>query len=200
MGYDKLLFILSGPQSHGGMIFGHNTVYKGESNPHSSWWPWWGPYNTNLFWSLGEFLGVPSPTPQPLNPTLRQRQEAESHQTPQTENQEVILAELQRLDIEVKDRWEQREITIPSDPSDANWGLKREICEEGGYNSTVYAGKSLLFTSYLTNEIWNDKESLLVWVISDGSKVVCVYKSVLPGSNLAPGIFSVKGNPNIKKR
>jgi len=199
-GYDRVVFILrtQGHYNYSG-IFGHNIKYKESPNPHRSWWPWWGPYNKTLFWDLGEFLDVPGPTPPPTGQTRRQSQ-ITSGQTSPIKNQNILLAELQRLDIEVKDQWGQGELRIPSILTDANWGLKKEICKEGGYNLTAYAGKTLLFTSYLTNEILNNEESLLVWILNDGNEIACVYKTVLESSSLIPGVFSIRENPNIRKR
>ncbi len=112
----------------------------------------------------------------------------------------VILSELQRLNIEVTGASKQIELELPSVLSDANWGLKKIICEEGGYNLSAYAGKTILFTSYPINEVWNNTEPLNVWVATSEDKIVCVYKAVRENSMVAPGIFSIKENSNIKKK
>ncbi len=120
--------------------------------------------------------------------------------TPTPESKNSVLSELQRLNIQVTGQEKQIELELPPILSDANWGMKKIICEEGGYNLSAYAGKTLLFTSYPINEVWNSTEPLNVWIVTSGDKIVCVYKTVGENSNAAPGIFSIKENPSIKKK
>jgi hypothetical protein len=110
---------------------------------------------------------------------------------------DVILSELKRLNIEVTGSAKQIEIQLPTELTGPNWGFKKIICEEAGYDLSAYAGRKVLFTYFPINEKWNLKEPLNVWVISNGEKIICVYKTVREDSNLAPGIFPVE-NP-IKK-
>src|SRR3989338_1553456 len=119
---------------------------------------------------------------------------------PKTVNSNIVLSALQRLNIEVTGQPKQVELELPSNLSDANWGMKKTVCEEGGYNLSAYAGKTLLFTSYPINEVWNNTEPLNVWVATSGDTLVCVYKAVRENSMVAPGIFSIKENSNIKKK
>ena len=116
------------------------------------------------------------------------------------ENQNEIMSELKKLNITATGKPEQMELQLPEILSDDNWGVKKIACEEGGYNLSVYAGKTILLTKYSTNEIYDNAEPLDVWVVSSGEKVVCVYKTVVKNSNMAPGVFSVKENPSIKIR
>ena len=116
------------------------------------------------------------------------------------ENNNIVLSELQKLNIEVTGQPKQVELELPAALSDANWGLKKIVCGEGGYNLSAYVGQTVLLTQYLTNEIYNNTEPLNVWVVSSGGKIVCVYKTVTENSNMAPGVFSVKENPLIKKK
>jgi len=127
-------------------------------------------------------------------------------QTPETRStvipdntKETVLIELQKLDIQITGSSKELQLQLPSTLSDANWGMKKAICEEGGYTLSIYAGKTLLFTSYPINEIWNNIEPLNVWVASDGDQIACVYKAVSENSMTAPGIFSIKPNPSIRK-
>ena len=110
------------------------------------------------------------------------------------------MLELERLNIQATGQFKQIQLELPSHLSDANWGMKKTICEEGGYNLSSYAGKTLLFTSYSINEVWNNTEPLNVWIATIGEKIVCVYKTVRENSMVAPGIFSIKENSNIKKK
>jgi len=107
---------------------------------------------------------------------------------------DAIVAELQKLNIVVTGPAKQIEIQVPNELSGPNWGLKKIICEEGGYNLSSCAGKKVLFTYFPINERWNLIEPLNVLVVSDGDKIICVYKAVREDSSVAPGVFSVK-NP-----
>lgn len=118
----------------------------------------------------------------------------------EAENKNIILSELEKLNIIIAGQPEQIKLKLPSILSDANWGLKKIVCEEGGYNLSAYAGQTVLLTQYLTNEVYGNTEPLNVWVISSGGQVVCVYKTVTENSTMEPGVFSVKENSSIKKK
>ena len=115
-------------------------------------------------------------------------------------NENVILSELERLNIQTIGSSKQIQLKLPSMLSDANWEMKKIVCEEGGYDLSFYSNKTLLFTYYPINEVWDNTEPLNVWIVSDNDKVVCVYKAVREDSIVIPGIFSVKENPNINKK
>ena len=104
---------------------------------------------------------------------------------------DTVLLELRRLNIEVMGQSEQVEIELPPTLSGPNWGLKKALCEKGGYNLSASSGKKLLFTSYAINELWNNEEPLDVRVVSNGHDIACVYKSVRGNSQVTPGIFPV---------
>lgn len=111
------------------------------------------------------------------------------------------LSELQRLNIQVTGGpLKQLQLDVPPVLSDANWGMKQLICKEGGYDLSAYAGKTLSYTCYPTNEIYANIDPLNVWIVSNGDEIVCIYKTVTESSGLAPGIFSVKEHLNIRKK
>jgi len=107
---------------------------------------------------------------------------------------DVILSELKRLNIKITGPAKKIETELPTALSDANWGLKKTICEEGGYNLSDYAGEKVSLTCFPISERYNIIEPLNVWVVSSGDKIVCVYKKVREHSNMIPGVFPVK-NP-----
>jgi len=113
-------------------------------------------------------------------------------------NEAIIVAELRRLNMATGGAPEQMNVQLPSELSDANWGLKASVCQEGGYDLYAYAGKDVLLTSYPINQKYNNTEFLQAWVVTSGDKVVCVYRTVMDGSALTPGVFSVKDNPLIR--
>lgn len=101
-----------------------------------------------------------------------------------------ILSELDNLNIVTMGQPTQQEIMLPSDLSGANWGLKKTVCEQGGYDLSSFAGKSVLLTSYSIEEKYKN-EPLEVWIITSGETIVCVYKAVGENSQLTPGVFPV---------
>jgi hypothetical protein len=113
---------------------------------------------------------------------------------------DALLAELKRLKIEVAGpATKQIDVQLPPKLSDANWGLKKIICEQGGYDLSAYAGKKVTLSCFSMREKYNSKESLNVWVVSSGDNIACVYKAVGEGSSMAPGVFSVE-NPKAKEQ
>ncbi len=105
----------------------------------------------------------------------------------------AILSELQKLNIQAAGPATSLTISVPSDLSGPNWGMKKAVCQDGGYNLSTHAGKPLLFTSYPINEVGpGNSGPLNVWIISDQNQIVCVYKAVNQNSTLTPGIYSVK--------
>lgn len=110
---------------------------------------------------------------------------------PKVSGGKAVLSELKRLNIKVVGRPKQRKMELPAALSGPNWGLKKQICEEGGYDLAPYAGRSVLLTSYPIAEKYGD-EALDVWIVSSGGRIACVYKAVRESSNMAPGIFPAK--------
>lgn len=116
------------------------------------------------------------------------------------EGRGAILSELKKLNITAIEKTKEMEYKLPENLSDAGWYIKKIICEEGGYDLSPYAGKTVLLTRHSTNEVYDNTEPLDAWVVSSKGKVVCVYKTVTENSTMAPGVFSVKENPLIKKK
>ncbi|OGZ64432.1 MAG: hypothetical protein A2998_00845 [Candidatus Staskawiczbacteria bacterium RIFCSPLOWO2_01_FULL_37_25b] len=116
------------------------------------------------------------------------------------ENQNEITSELKKLNITPVEKTKEMEYNLPENLSDAGWYVKKIICEDGGYDLSPYAGKTVLLTRYSTNEVYDNTEPLDVWAVSSKGKVVCVYKTVTENSAMAPGVFSVKENPMIKTK
>jgi hypothetical protein len=113
---------------------------------------------------------------------------------------DAMLSELKRLKIDVAGPpVKQFETQLPPALSDANWGLKKIICEQGGYDLSPYAGKKVSLSCFPISEKYRSTELLNAWVVSSGDKVVCVYKAVRDNSSMAPGVFAVE-NPNAKEQ
>jgi len=105
-------------------------------------------------------------------------------------DRDIILSELKRLDIKIVSQPKQIELQLPLAFTDSNWSLKKAVCEEGEYDLSPYAGKSVLLTSYPILEKY-ENEPLDVWIVTIGDKIVCVYKAVREDSGLAPGVFPI---------
>jgi hypothetical protein len=111
---------------------------------------------------------------------------------------DVILSELKRLNIEVTGPVKQIETQLPTELSGPDWGLKKNICEQSGYNLSAYAGKNVSLACFPISERYDFKEPLNVWVVSSEDKIICVYKTVREDSDMAPGVFPVE-NPEVKE-
>ena len=112
----------------------------------------------------------------------------------------VILSELKRLKIKVTGSAKQIEAQLPIKLSGADWGLKKIVCEQGGYDLSAYAGKKVSLIRFPISEKYAS-EPLNVWVVSCNDKIACVYKAVREGSNLVPGVFPIenlKANEQFK--
>lgn len=129
--------------------------------------------------------------------------------SPEVKNKDVILSELERLNIEVVGQPKHIEIELPFNLSGPNWGLKKTICEEGGYDLTKYVNRDVVITSYdVINEVYEHTDRsgiveefpLRAQIMVVDNEIACVYKIVREDTTLAPGIFSVKQYPYIKKK
>ncbi len=101
-------------------------------------------------------------------------------------NDQVVLGEIERLDLTVTGEAVVADIRLPYVLSGPDWGLKKEICEEGGYDLAYHAGQKLYLTSYSLEETCNG-EPLEIKLLSDNSTCVCAYKTGL----MVPGLFAV---------
>lgn len=79
----------------------------------------------------------------------------------------------------------------------AEWGIIEDICNEGGYNLTKYAGQTIELDSYSISEMY-DNVPLNAHIISSiNGEIICVYKSMRGENTYAPGVFPV--NNSISK-
>lgn len=108
------------------------------------------------------------------------------------EKSSSTFSELVRLHITVDENSiRQEEITLPLKLSDANWGLKQQVCKKAGYDLTAFAGQKLLFTSYSIIDSSAETDKKIAWVASKGEKIACVYKTAA-NTNILPGVYSAK--------
>jgi len=103
---------------------------------------------------------------------------------------ETVLDELESLGIKTSGDAEIMQSTLPEELNDANWGLKSEVCKEGGYDLDPYAGQTVTLTSFDIPQSC-DGELLRVWVVTKNDVVICVYLTVREDSSAAPGVYSV---------
>ncbi len=114
----------------------------------------------------------------------------------QPQKEILIQEELAKVGIRTSGFNKQLSFNLPETLSDANWGLKKIICEEGGYDLAKYANQTVDFYSYSSNRYYENGR-LNVWVITNENEVICVYLTVDESSGLIPGIFSVN-DPNVR--
>jgi hypothetical protein len=83
------------------------------------------------------------------------------------------------------------DVSLPSDlASSANWGVKEVECREGGYDLSAVAGKTVCLVSFATTTVCQDQPTD-AWVVMSDGIVRCIYQAVRPGSDSAPGVYSV---------
>ncbi len=70
--------------------------------------------------------------------------------------------------------------------SGPNWGVKDIECEEGGYDLSSVAGKTVCLVSFDSTELCQDLPAR-VWVVMSDGVVRCIYKSAFA----TPGVYSV---------
>jgi hypothetical protein len=113
----------------------------------------------------------------------------------QPQKETLIQEELDKVGIQTSGFNKQLSLNLPETLSDANWGLKKIVCEEGGFDLAKYANQAVNIYSYRSNRYY-ENEQLNVWVVTNENEIVCVYLTVGETSGLVPGVFSVK-DPNV---
>jgi hypothetical protein len=83
-----------------------------------------------------------------------------------------------------------QEITLPDEFTGPNWGIKADACEAGGYNLNPHAGQTAFLTEYNLTVTYR-KEPLNVYILTQGSRVICAYIAVQNSSSIAPGVFAI---------
>jgi hypothetical protein len=72
--------------------------------------------------------------------------------------------------------------------TDANWGLKADVCRQAGYDITVLAGKTVCLAAQDINQTCQGNPAT-VWVMMSNGAVACVYKAVRQGYGSTPGVY-----------
>ena len=80
--------------------------------------------------------------------------------------------------------------TLPKQLDDANWGLKATVSRASGFDLGPLAGRLVVLERYAISERYG-REPLYLWLVESGDRVVGAYLSVMEGSALAPGVFSL---------
>ncbi len=76
---------------------------------------------------------------------------------------------------------------LPSNLSSGpNWGVKKVECQEGGYDLSSVAGKTVCLVSFDSTELCQGLAAR-VWVVMSDGAVRCIFKSAFA----TPGIYSV---------
>jgi hypothetical protein len=105
-------------------------------------------------------------------------------------NFQLVLDELKRYGLHIKGNPTVTQITLPQEFNDANWGMKKTICEESGYSLSRHAGEKVFLISINIAEKYHN-EPLTVWIITKKNTCIGAYVSVRKNSQLIPGIFSI---------
>jgi hypothetical protein len=73
--------------------------------------------------------------------------------------------------------------------TDANWGLKADVCRQAGYDITPLAGKTICSVSQDMTQLCQGLPAGVTVLMNSGS-VACIYKHIRTGVMIAPGIWS----------
>jgi hypothetical protein len=79
--------------------------------------------------------------------------------------------------------------TLPAALTDANWGLKAIVCQEGGYDLSSVAGSTVCLVGQDMTQLCQGYPAR-VWVVMKDGVVVCVYKTVRSNVPIAPGVYA----------
>jgi len=80
--------------------------------------------------------------------------------------------------------------TLPATLTDANWGLKASVCQQGGYDITPLAGQTVCLVEQNIVQACSAAPGT-AWVLMSDGAVKCVYES----SNASlPGIYAVNNS------
>jgi len=80
--------------------------------------------------------------------------------------------------------------TLPAALTDANWGVKSQACQDGGYDISALASTTVCLVGQDMTQLC-DGDAARVWVVMRDGAVECVYKAVGPASSITPGVYSV---------
>jgi len=111
---------------------------------------------------------------------------------------DILINDLDSFGMQTMQINKQFSVKLPENFSDANWGLKKIICEEGGYDLIKYPNQEVLLSSYSTNKYYQN-EKLALYVLTKEEEIICTYFGVEEGSDLIPGLFSVNDGSIVEK-
>ena len=94
---------------------------------------------------------------------------------------------IQKYNFHVEGQPTSTNLTLPQQFTDANWGLKQGVCQQAGYDLTLYAGQDITVIKYAMLEKFSN-DPLSLFVLAKDQAVICGY---LAASNLIPGIIVV---------
>jgi hypothetical protein len=105
-----------------------------------------------------------------------------------------VASELARHGIEPTSEAREHTETVPVDlMAGAMWGTRVGPCLSGGYDLSTAAGHEVRMLRYEIDDVIRD-ERLYAWVVLDGDRVACVFRSVREDSEMAPGVFPASGD------
>jgi hypothetical protein len=99
---------------------------------------------------------------------------------------------IQKYNFHVDGQPTSTSLTLPPHFTDANWGLKQEVCQQTGYDLTLYAGQDITAIKYTLLEKYSN-DTLSLFVLAKDQTVICGY---VAASSLTPGIIALN-DPNI---
>jgi hypothetical protein len=84
---------------------------------------------------------------------------------------------------------ETLDVNLPTALTDAQWGPVADACRQGAYDLSSVAGSTACLLGQDITQLCQGYPAR-VWVVMRDGTVVCVYKTVRAGVNVAPGIYA----------
>ncbi len=107
-------------------------------------------------------------------------------------NEQIALKVIQQYNFQTEGEPQMSDGTLPSELTDANWGLKEIVCQQAGYDLTPYAGQTVSLMRYSLREEYTPvDEPLYLWIVIKDNSCICAYATVRENSGLIPGVFAV---------
>jgi hypothetical protein len=73
--------------------------------------------------------------------------------------------------------------------TDANWGLKADVCQQASYDITALAGKTVCLLGQDMTQMCQGLPAS-VWVLMNDGAVACVYKTLRKEFSVPPGVYA----------
>ncbi|MCU0666733.1 MAG: DUF4830 domain-containing protein [Candidatus Omnitrophica bacterium] len=101
-------------------------------------------------------------------------------------DKDVILAELERLNIQISTDIQPYETKIPTEFNGQYEAILKSVCQQGGYDISSYAGKKAMTVNLPIENITDQQFNIVVFSCEE--RIACAY---IVDKDSVPGMFAV---------